>query len=82
MFTARVLTKWSEIIPVCGIIVVKRKITAKIGGDFSIHGGPDRDRTGDLQIADLALSQTELRAQRLPRYYTTNIKIVKNFISS
>lgn len=29
------LVKWSDFFPVCGIIVVKRKITANFGGDFS-----------------------------------------------
>ena len=32
--TARVPVKWSEIGPVCGIIVVKRKITAKLAVIF------------------------------------------------
>ena len=32
--TARVPIKWSEICPVCGIIVVKRKITAKLAVIF------------------------------------------------
>ena len=40
MLNDRVLEKWSRIILVCGIIVVKRKITAKIGGDFSIMVDP------------------------------------------
>ena len=40
MLTARVLAKWSKIIPVCGIIVVKRKITAKLGGDFPFMVDP------------------------------------------
>ena len=31
---ARVLTKWPEIIPVCGIIVVKRKNTAELAVIF------------------------------------------------
>ena len=31
---ARVPVKWSKIIPVCGIIVVKRKITAKLAVIF------------------------------------------------
>ena len=34
MLPARVLTKWSEFIPVCGIIVVKRKITANLAVIF------------------------------------------------
>ena len=32
--TARVPVKWSEICPVCGKIVVKRKITAKLAVIF------------------------------------------------
>ena len=40
MLTACVSVKWSKIIPVCGIIVVKWKITANFGGDFSIMVDP------------------------------------------
>ena len=47
---------WSRIGFACGIIVIKRKNTAKSGGDFSRNGGPNRDRTDDLTDANRTLS--------------------------
>ena len=49
--------KWSNQKSVCGISVVKRKITADFGGDFSQIGGLEGDRTLDLCDANAALSQ-------------------------
>ena len=41
------IEKWSDFFPVCGIIVVKRKITANLAVIFLKNGGPDRIRTDD-----------------------------------
>ena len=56
MLAARVLTKWSKINPVCGIIVVKRKITAKLAVIF-LRGGPEEIRTPDPHNANVMRSQ-------------------------
>ena len=53
--------KWSDFFPVCGIIVVKRKITAKLAVIFLKNGGPNRDRTDDLTDANRTLSQLSYR---------------------
>ena len=45
------IEKWSDFFPVCGKIVVKRKITAKLAVIFLKNGGPNRDRTDDLTDA-------------------------------
>ena len=50
--------KWSDFFPVCGKIVVKRKITANLAVIFLKNGGPNRDRTDDLTDANRTLSQT------------------------
>ena len=50
--------KWSDFFPVCGKIVVKRKITAKLAVIFLKNGGPNRDRTDDLTDANRTLSQS------------------------
>ena len=50
--------KWSDFFPVCGIIVVKRKITAKLAVIFLKNGGPNRDRTDDLTDANRTLSRS------------------------
>ncbi len=53
---ARILAKWSGIIPVCGIIVVKRKITAELAVIF-------------LKMVDLKrleLSTSRMRTERSP----------------
>lgn len=36
------LVKWSDFFPVCGKIVVKRKITAKLAVIFLKNGGPEK----------------------------------------
>jgi len=50
--------KWSDFFPVCGKIVVKRKITANLAVIFLKNGGPNRDRTDDLTDANRTLSQS------------------------
>ena len=55
------IEKWSDFFPVCGIIVVKRKITAKLAVIFLKNGGPNRDRTDDLTDANRTLSQLSYR---------------------
>ena len=49
--------KWSKQKFVCGKIMVKRKITAKLAVIFLKNGGPNRDRTDDLTDANRTLSQ-------------------------
>ena len=44
-------------ITVCGIIVVKRKITAKLGGDFPFMVDPRRIELPNLSDANRTLSQ-------------------------
>lgn len=44
--------KWSKQKFVCGKIMVKRKITAKLAVIFLKNGGPNRDRTDDLTDAN------------------------------
>ena len=51
------LVKWSDFFPVCGKIVVKRKITAKLAVIFLKNGGPDRIRTDDPHNANVVRSQ-------------------------
>ena len=58
--TARVFKKWSKIIPVCGIIVVKRKITAELAVIFHL-GGPEEIRTPDPYNANVMRSQLRYR---------------------
>ena len=53
--------KWSDFFPVCGKIVVKRKITANLAVIFLKNGGPNRDRTDDLTDANRTLSQLSYR---------------------
>ena len=55
------IKKWSDFFPVCGKIVVKRKITAKSAVIFLKNGGPNRDRTDDLTDANRTLSQLSYR---------------------
>ena len=55
------IEKWSDFFPVCGKIVVKRKITAKLAVIFLKNGGPNRDRTDDLTDANRTLSQLSYR---------------------
>ena len=50
--------KWSKQKFVCGKIMVKRKITAKLAVIFLKNGGPNRDRTDDLTDANRTLSQS------------------------
>lgn len=49
--------KWSDFFPVCGKIVVKRKITANLAVIFLKNGGPDRIRTDDPHNANVVRSQ-------------------------
>ena len=49
--------KWSKQKFVCGKIMVKRKITAKLAVIFLKNGGPNRDRTDDLTDANRTLSR-------------------------
>ena len=42
--------KWSKQKFVCGKIMVKRKITAKLAVIFLKNGGPDRIRTDDTRF--------------------------------
>lgn len=49
--------KWSDFFPVCGKIVVKRKITANLAVIFLKNGGPDRIRTDDPYNANVVRSQ-------------------------
>ena len=53
--------KWSKQKFVCGKIMVKRKITAKLAVIFLKNGGPNRDRTDDLTDANRTLSQLSYR---------------------
>lgn len=55
------LVKWSDFFSVCGIIVVKRKITAKLAVIFLKNGGPDRIRTDDPHNANVMRSQLRYR---------------------
>ena len=55
------LVKWSDFFPVCGKIVVKRKITAKLAVIFLKNGGPDRIRTDDPYNANVVRSQLRYR---------------------
>ena len=57
-FSKGVSFKWSKQKFVCGKIMVKRKITAKLAVIFLKNGGPNRDRTDDLTDANRTLSQT------------------------
>ena len=50
--------KWSDFFPVCGKIVVKRKITAKLAVIFLKNGGPDRIRTDDPYNANVVRSRS------------------------
>ena len=56
-FSKGVSFKWSKQKFVCGKIMVKRKITAKLAVIFLKNGGPNRDRTDDLTDANRTLSQ-------------------------
>ena len=56
-FSKGVSFKWSKQNFVCGKIMVKRKITAKLAVIFLKNGGPNRDRTDDLTDANRTLSQ-------------------------
>ena len=51
-FSKGVSFKWSKQKFVCGKIMVKRKITAKLAVIFLKNGGPNRDRTDDLTDAN------------------------------
>ena len=69
------LVKWSDFFPVCGKIVVKRKITAKLAVIFLKNGGPDRIRTDDPYNANVVRSQLRYR----PKSATfQSKKVVKN----
>ena len=56
-FSKGVSFKWSKQKFVCGKIMVKRKITAKLAVIFLKNGGPNRDRTDDLTDANRTLSR-------------------------
>ena len=60
-FSKGVSFKWSKQKFVCGKIMVKRKITAKLAVIFLKNGGPNRDRTDDLTDANRTLSQLSYR---------------------
>ena len=57
MLATSVHSKWSEIIPICGIIVVKRKITAKSAVIFLKMVDPRRIELPNLSDANRTLSQ-------------------------
>ena len=54
---ACVLVKWSKNIPVCGIVVVKRKITANLAVIFLKMVDPKGIEPSNLTDANRALSQ-------------------------
>lgn len=56
-FSKGVSFKWSKQKFVCGKIMVKRKITAKLAVIFLKNGGPDRIRTDDPHNANVVRSQ-------------------------
>ena len=60
-FSKGVSFKWSKQKFVCGKIMVKRKIIAKLAVIFLKNGGPNRDRTDDLTDANRTLSQLSYR---------------------
>ncbi len=68
--------KWSDFFPVCGKIVVKRKITANLAVIFLKNGGPNRDRTDDLTDANRTLSQLSYRpiVMGIDRKWNTQVK--------
>ena len=70
------LVKWSDFFPVCGKIVVKRKITANLAVIFLKNGGPNRDRTDDLTDANRTLSQLSYRpiVMGIDRKWNTQVK--------
>ena len=63
------LVKWSDFFPVCGKIVVKRKITAKLAVIFLKNGGPDRIRTDDPHNANVVRSQLRYRPKCFKQDY-------------